>query len=316
MALKNKRIPVFDFLRGLAVFGFMLWHAFDMFYAGNKYDVPLFRATILTRISFVMVTGLVLGLKDWSAYRITDHLRRSLTLMSFTLVVAICYAIVKSSILPFYTPFQYLVGGTSDFTFSILISLGCIYLLVPLILKYSPAMLLSIVLMVSVVAAGMIFKQQIPEFFRFMMIALLFSYIVTSNLHDNVYPKAMYLAGTALFFLIIVFVIFDKDLYWYVRNSFLYQVAILLLFYVASSSIYFFKSVRHCFITKVVEVFGKNSLFVYIVHYVLYLTVSFIFSFTTSSCMYILLLCVVAVCIFYYIFQQKYIYGKLSILFR
>ena len=279
----NKRVEAIDVYRGMAVLGFIIWHAFDLFYSGNEYKAPIFRAVILTRISFVMISATVLGLKSWSNYKLRDHLKRSIKIMMYPITIGILKSIVLSTPEPIAQIINYPLYGNGHFTFSILIALGLLYLLLPLILKHRLIHIAAEAIAILLIILEITEFIELPEFWRFMSVSVLFANIGKYIVHfskSKIYliSSSLLLINLALFSMLVIY----EDVYWTIRNYTLFEMLLLVLSTAGLTFNFFLlqglKWLKQLFLTL-----GNNSLFIYIGHYVLYVIVSVFIGFHKST---------------------------------
>jgi len=298
------RVEFLDLMRGLAVCGFIVWHAFDMFYGGNKYDEPVFRAVILTRVSFVMISASVLGLKNWGGQAGRIPWRRGLKLAFFPVLIGLIKSVWQQDILPIIDIIWYLFNGTGDFTFSILVALGIIHCFLPLVLKYHSLSKLAIGLAVGLTLLDFFQIISIPPFWTLMIVALLFARS-SKSLVRFLTKKDIGISQVLLFVLAVggyVAVIVSSNAYWMVRNHVLLQIVALFLGIVSVSIVYNMQFIK--FLFKIFENFGKNSLFVYLGHYCIYAVIVLIIGGGRLSVGEVVAFALGIVLLFHWIFER------------
>ena len=279
----TKRVEAIDVYRGMAVLGFVVWHAFDLFYSGNQYKAPLFRAVILTRISFVMVSATVLGLKTWNNYKLSDHLKRSLKIMLYPITIGILKAIVLKTAKPVTQIIIYPLYGNGHFTFSILIAIGCLYLLVPLILKHRRIYIAARIIAIILIGLEILEFFELPEFWQFMSVSVILAgigkYIARYSVAKvNFFSIALLLMNLGLFYALVAY----EDVYWTIRNYTLFQM-LLLISATAGLTFNFFLLQSMQRFKQLFLFLGNNSFFIYIGHYILFVIVSVFIGFHKSS---------------------------------
>lgn len=278
----GNRVEIIDIFRGMAVMGFIVWHAFDLFYSGNRYEVPVFRAMILTRVTFVATSAMVLGLKVWNNYKVSHHLKRSCKIMMYPVVIGIIKAITLRTLDPIAEILLYPFHGNGDFTFSILIAIGCIYLALPFLLKHKEIKHILQFIAIVLVCTELLDVIILPEFWRFLCISIVFAdvvkYIIRFDVRRyNIFGALLLCLNVSLFYLLI----FNEDIYWIIRNDTLPQMLLLFtaLFGIALNLI-FIDKIR--FFKKYLLVFGNNSFLIYIGHYVIYVFIGIFTGFHNS----------------------------------
>jgi hypothetical protein len=279
----GKRLEIIDVFRGIAVLGFIIWHAFDLFYLGDKFEQPLFRAVILTRVSFVSVSAMVMGLRSWTNYKISDHLKRSLKIIIYPVVIGVAKTIKLGNPRPIIDVLMYPINGGSDFTFSILIIIGLVYLFLPIMLKNKSLQgaVVAIALCISILELFHVIF--LTEFWKFICVSIIFTYIGKLVAH---YSEAKSIVIGIGFFIINVMVflsvLLSVDIYWTVRNYALNQTFLLIL---AVSGLVFNYSIifKDGVIDSFFKILGRNSFLIYLGHYLIYVMIGLILGYNKMS---------------------------------
>jgi len=169
------RVIGFDLFRGLAVLGFIFWHSFDLLYAGNRFEEPIFRALFFTTGSFAAVSGLGIGTKarELGGAALRRDLLRGLRLMAYPFAIAGGKSAMTLSAHPIRDLLTYPMGGNGLSTFSILYVLGALGVIGPRLLS-SRAVSSVVMICLSVLGIAEIWIGRIlPPFWHLVFIGSL-----------------------------------------------------------------------------------------------------------------------------------------------
>jgi len=277
------RILGIDYFRGLGVLGFIIWHSFDILFEGDRFTVPLFRLLIFTTGSFVAASGLAIGLKINSEKpkRFLLNLKRGLRLIAFPITVALFKTALSLSPEPVLELLAYPFGGSGLSTFSILFVLGFISIIVPYISRESWIQFSFVFIFLGIGIVELFNGNLLPKFYDFLLIGIL-----CSQFSDKIIllmGKRLNFLYTSIFFItfLVMEIIFANYpfIYWYSKARLITHLFILFITGVSIAQLCLANTLLIKPVKQLLLMFGRNSLFVYIFHYVVLASVAFLLGF-------------------------------------
>ncbi len=237
--------------------------------------------------SFVAVSGLVIGFRKETA-RFKDIprlMRRGFRLIAFPLSAAAVVCIVESSWNPLEELMRYPLGGNGLSTFSILFVLSFVSLTVPFIPRTALSRVITAFILIFIGFIEFYKGRFVPIFWHLYLIAAIFAQF-------SILIKRLFSAYTSFFGIILVGIVFfaiegamasSEYFYWYSRARLVIHTSLLLVVGVFIAQLSFSPSNALIPLRVFLEVFGRNSLFVYIFHYCVLVIFTFFFGMHSLS---------------------------------
>jgi hypothetical protein len=237
----------------------------------------------MTRVTFVMVSAVLVGMRGRQQVRTYDNMIRSSRIMFYPIIVGFSKALYYGNLTPIHEVLKYFVNGNGDFTFSILIAIGTANLLLPLLMvsRSIQCAVISSVVVVTILERAT--SLTIPEFWKLMCISVIFAGsagIIESISKCKSHFTSVFVIAASMVTAYSILV--SEDMYWTIRKYTLYQILILLLIAVGALQSYA-TSIRGKTIGSLIASLGRISFQAYISHYGFYVILAIFIGFRCAN---------------------------------